>query len=103
MLERLPMKQKLKVKLQLYGIFHNYYKNQKEVILELSEQSNFLFQLREALCQDIKIKNPDLDEDNVMKIIDSSVFVKNDIILDTNNYRLTGEETLAILPPVCGG
>lgn len=100
------MAEQITVKLHVYGIFHSYYHNQEEIILNLPKQSN-LIALGQALWDDIKNKNPQFDEEkmaSIKELIQISVFAKSDTILkDLESYQLSSSENLSILPPVCGG
>ena len=89
----------MKIKIELFGVSREFSKNN---LIEFEINNN-------STIKDIRVKMINyLDQnfngnENFKKIVNSSVFCseKNNIISD--NYKITNNEKIAIIPPVGGG
>ena len=88
----------MKIKLELFGASRDFSDNDH---LEIKVQDKAsLDDLRNEIIKYID-KNFNGNE-NFIKIVNSSVFSSNDNII-SDNYKITNNEKIAIIPPIGGG
>jgi molybdopterin converting factor small subunit len=89
----------MKVKLELFGISRDF-SNQSSLDFEVDKNSTI---------KDIRNRLIDyLDEkfsgnENYKKIVNSSAFCSADNNIISDNYKITNNEKIAIIPPIGGG
>lgn len=88
------------VDLIMFGIFHDYYPESGKASLQLSKNAT-LEDIKCALQADMLEKNPGLDPENLLSLLDSSAFVYQDQVIQ--HFCLQTSCILSVLPPVCGG
>ena len=89
----------MNVKIELFGAARDF---SKQNILELNVNNNSsLKDIRAKMIEYIK-KNFDNNE-NYIKIINSSAFSSKENIIISDNYKITNNEKIAIIPPIGGG
>ena len=89
----------MNVKIELFGAARDF---SKQNILELNVNNNSsLKDIRAKMIEYIKknFKN----NNNYIKIINSSAFSSNENIIISDNYKITNNEKIAIIPPIGGG
>ena len=89
----------MNMKLELYGASRDFSK-ESFIIFNLKEKST-IKELRVAIIKFIEEKFK--DNENYKKIVNSSAFCsdKDDIISD--NYKISNNEIIGIIPPIGGG
>jgi len=88
----------MNVKIELFGSARDF---SKQNILELNVENNSsLKDIRAKMIEYIK-KNFSNNE-NYIKIINSSAFSSKESII-SDNYKITNNEKIAIIPPIGGG
>ena len=89
----------MNVKIELFGAARDF---SKQNILELNVNNNSsLKDIRAKMIEYIK-KNFN-NNNNYIKIINSSAFSSNENIIISDNYKITNNEKIAIIPPIGGG
>ena len=89
----------MNVKIELFGAARDF---SKQNILELNVGNNSsLKDIRAKMIEYIK-KNFSNNE-NYIKIINSSAFSSKENIIISDNYKITNNEKIAIIPPIGGG
>ena len=89
----------MNIKIELFGAARDF---RKQNILELNiENNSSLKDIRAKMIEYIK-KNFDNNE-NYIKIINSSAFSSKENIIISDNYKITNNEKIAIIPPIGGG
>ena len=89
----------MKIKIELFGAARDF---SKQNILELNiENNSSLKDIRAKMIEYIK-KNFGNNE-NYIKIINSSAFSSKENIIISDNYKITNNEKIAIIPPIGGG
>ena len=89
----------MNVKIELFGAARDF---NKKNILELNVDDNSsLKDIRAKMIEYIK-KNFSNNE-NYIKIINSSAFSSKENIIISDNYKITNNEKIAIIPPIGGG
>ena len=89
----------MNVKIELFGAARDF---NKKNILELNVDDNSsLKDIRAKMIEYIK-KNFN-NNNNYIKIINSSAFSSNENIIISDNYKITNNEKIAIIPPIGGG
>ena len=89
----------MNVKIELFGAARDF---SKQNILELNVDNNSsLKDIRAEMIEYIK-KNFN-NNNNYIKIINSSAFSSNENIIISDNYKITNNEKIAIIPPIGGG
>ena len=89
----------MKVKIELFGAARDF---GEQNILELNVENNSsLKDIRAKMIEYIK-KNFGNNE-NYIKIINSSAFSSKENIIISDNYKITNNEKIAIIPPIGGG
>ena len=89
----------MNVKIELFGSARDF---SKQNILELNVDNNSsLKDIRAKMIEYIK-KNFS-SNNNYIKIINSSAFSSNENIIISDNYKITNNEKIAIIPPIGGG
>ena len=89
----------MNVKIELFGSARDF---SKQNILELNiENNSSLKDIRAKMIEHIK-KNFGNNE-NYIKIINSSAFSSKENIIISDNYKITNNEKIAIIPPIGGG
>ena len=89
----------MNVKIELFGAARDF---SKQNILELNiENNSSLKDIRAKMIEYIK-KNFSNNE-NYIKIINSSAFSSKENIIISDNYKITNNEKIAIIPPIGGG
>ena len=89
----------MNVKIELFGAARDF---SKQNILELNVDNNSsLKDIRAEMVEYIK-KNFN-NNNNYIKIINSSAFSSNENIIISDNYKITNNEKIAIIPPIGGG
>ena len=88
----------MKIKIELFGASRDF---SDQNLLELDVDSHSTIKdIRKNLINYL-IKNFKGNE-NFIKIVNSSVFSSNDNIV-SDNYKITNNEKIAIIPPIGGG
>ena len=89
----------MNIKIELFGAARDF---SKQNILELNiENNSSLKDIRAKMIEYIK-KNFN-NNNNYIKIINSSAFSSNENIIISDNYKITNNEKIAIIPPIGGG
>ena len=88
----------MKVQIELYGVSREF-SDQNYLEFDIENDST-IKDIRKKLI-DYLIKNFNGNE-NFIKIVNSSVFSSNDNII-SDNYKITNNEKIAIIPPIGGG
>ena len=89
----------MNIKIELFGAARDF---SKQNILELNiENNSSLKDIRAKMIEYIK-KNFGNNE-NFIKIINSSAFSSKENIIISDNYKITNNEKIAIIPPIGGG
>ena len=89
----------MNIKIELFGAARDF---SKQNILELNVDNNSsLKDIRAKMIEYIK-KNFS-NNNNYIKIINSSAFSSNENIIISDNYKITNNEKIAIIPPIGGG
>ena len=89
----------MNIKIELFGAARDF---SKQNILELNiENNSSLKDIRAKMIEYIK-KNFDNNE-NYIKIINSSAFSSKENIIISDNYKIKNNEKIAIIPPISGG
>ena len=89
----------MNIKIELFGAARDF---SKQNILELNiENNSSLKDIRAKMIEYIK-KNFG-DNENYIKIINSSAFSSKENIIISDNYKITNNEKIAIIPPIGGG
>ena len=89
----------MNVKIELFGSARDF---SKQNILELNVENNSsLKDIRAKMIEYIK-KNFGNNE-NYIRIINSSAFSSKENIIISDNYKITNNEKIAIIPPIGGG
>ena len=89
----------MNIKIELFGAARDF---GKQNILELNiENNSSLKDIRAKMIEYIK-KNFGNNE-NYIKIINSSAFSSKENIIISDNYKITNNEKIAIIPPIGGG
>ncbi len=89
----------MNIKIELFGAARDF---SKQNILELNiENNSSLKDVRAKMIEYIK-KNFGNNE-NYIKIINSSAFSSKENIIISDNYKITNNEKIAIIPPIGGG
>ena len=89
----------MNVKIELFGAARDF---SKQNILELNVDNNSsLKDIRAEMIEYIK-KNFN-NNNNYIKIINSSAFSSNENIIISDNYKIKNNEKIAIIPPISGG
>jgi len=89
----------MNIKIELFGAARDF---SKQNILELNiENNSSLKDIRAKMIEYIK-KNFSNNE-NYIKIINSSAFSSKENIIISDNYKITNNEKIAIIPPIGGG
>lgn len=98
----------ISLKIKPYGILNRYISNGEALLVSVPSGCT-VSHLKEALFKTLVKNNHSklsLEQQlDLQKIIMSSVFAKDDRILEVEapNLHLNAHDVLAILPPVCGG
>ena len=88
----------MKIQIELFGVSREF-SNQDFLEFDIKNDST-IKDIRKKLI-DYLIKNFNGNE-NFIKIVNSSVFSSNDNII-SDNYKITNNEKIAIIPPIGGG
>ena len=89
----------MNIKIELFGAARDF---SKQNILELNiENNSSLKDIRAKMIEYIK-KNFSNNE-NYIKIVNSSAFSSKENIIISDNYKITNNEKIAIIPPIGGG
>ena len=89
----------MNIKIELFGAARDF---SKQNILELNiENNSSLKDIRAKMIEYIK-KNFGNNE-NYIKIINSSAFSSKENNIISDNYKITNNEKIAIIPPIGGG
>ncbi len=89
----------MKVKIELFGAARDF---GEQNILELNVENNSsLKDIRAKMIEYIK-KNFSNNE-KYIKIVNSSAFSSKENIIISDNYKITNNEKIAIIPPIGGG
>ena len=88
----------MKVQIELFGVSREF-SNQNYLEFDIENDST-IKDIRKNLINYL-IKNFKGNE-NFIKIVNSSVFSSNDNII-SDNYKITNNEKIAIIPPIGGG
>ena len=89
----------MNIKIELFGAARDF---SKQNILELNVENNSsLKDIRAKMIEYIK-KNFGNNQ-NYIRIINSSAFSSKENIIISDNYKITNNEKIAIIPPIGGG
>ena len=88
----------MKVVIELFGASRDF-SDKNSIELDIKNNST-IKDLREEILDylDINFKG----NENFIKIVNSSAFCSNDNII-SDNYKITNNEKIAIIPPIGGG
>ena len=88
----------MKIKLELFGASRDFSDND-HLEIEVQDKAS-IYDLRNEIIKylDINFKG----NENFIKIVKSSVFCSNDNII-SDNYKITNNEKIGIIPPIGGG
>ena len=88
----------MKIKLELFGATRDF-SNKNFLEFNIKDQleiKNFRKEIVNYLVKNFK------GNENFIKIVNSSVFCSNNNII-SDNYKITNNEKIAIIPPIGGG
>lgn len=89
----------MKIKIELFGAARDF---SEEDYLELTIQENITIkEVRNNLMNYIQNKYP--DNSNYLEIVKNSAFANDQDVIVQDNYKLSTEKKLCIIPPVGGG
>ena len=89
----------MKIKIELFGAARDF---SEEDYLELTISENITIkEVRNNLMNYIQNKYP--DNSNYIEIIKNSAFANDQDVIVQDNYKLSTEKKLCIIPPVGGG
>ena len=89
----------MKIKIELFGAARDF---SEEDYLELTIPENITIkEVRNNLMNYIQNKYP--DNSNYIEIVKNSAFANDQDIIVQDNYKLSTEKKLCIIPPVGGG
>ncbi len=88
----------MKIQIELFGASREF---SDQNYLELNIENNSTIKDIRKEIIDYLVKNFDGNE-NFIKIVNSSAFCSNDNII-SDNYKITNNEKIAIIPPIGGG
>ena len=88
----------MKVQIELFGASREF---SDQNYLEFNIENNSTIKDVRKKIIDFLIKDFDGNE-NFIKIVNSSAFCSNDNII-SDNYKITNNEKIAIIPPIGGG
>jgi len=88
----------MKIQIELFGASREF---SDQNYLEFNVENNSTIKDIRKRIIDYLIKNFDGNE-NFIKIVNSSAFCSNDNII-SDNYKITNNEKIAIIPPIGGG
>ena len=88
----------MKIQIELFGASREF---SDQNYLEFNIENNSTIKDVRKKIIDFLIKDFDGNE-NFIKIVNSSAFCSNDNII-SDNYRITNNEKIAIIPPIGGG
>ena len=89
----------MKIKIELFGAARDF---SEEDYLELTIPENITIkEVRNNLMNYIQNKYP--DNSNYIEIIKNSAFANDQDVIVQDNYKLSTEKKLCIIPPVGGG
>ena len=88
----------MKIKLELFGASKDF-SDKDHLEIEIQDKAS-IDDLRNEIIKylDINFKG----NENFIRIVKSSVFCSNDNII-SDNYKITNNEKIAIIPPIGGG
>ena len=89
----------MNVKIELFGAARDF---SKQNILELKVDNNSSLKDIRAKMIEYIMKNFS-NNNNYIKIINSSAFSSKENIIISDNYKITNNEKIAIIPPIGGG
>lgn len=95
---------KVNINFKLYGILSNYMRGENSLSLAVPasmERPQLIEHMHEELVQCNKNLSPEKAQE-LMKLLESSAFAKDDEVLD-KKIRLNENDSIDVLPPVCGG
>ncbi len=90
------MNESITLSIRMFGAFRKHH--QGALLLNIASGST-VSAVKKAIAEKLRQMNPDFSDD---ELIDKSVLADNQRILGTDEC-INGSDTLAILPPVCGG
>ena len=97
--KRFIIKNIMKVKIELFGAARDF---SKQNLLELDlEQESTIKEIRIKIIQYLD-KNFNGNE-NYKKIVNSSAFCSEENNIVSDNYKITNNEKIGIIPPIGGG
>ena len=89
----------MKIKIELFGAARDF---SEENYLELTIPENITIkEVRNNLMNYIQNKYP--DNSNYIEIVKNSAFANDQDVIVQDNYKLSTEKKLCIIPPVGGG
>ena len=89
----------MKIKIELFGAARDF---SEENYLELTIPENITIkEVRNNLMNYIQNKYP--DNSNYLEIVKNSAFANDQDVIVQDNYKLSTEKKLCIIPPVGGG
>lgn len=89
----------MKIKIELFGAARDF---SEEDYLELTIPENITIkEVRNNLMNYIQNKYP--DNSNYIEIVKNSAFANDQDVIVQDNYKLSTEKKLCIIPPVGGG
>ena len=89
----------MKIKIELFGAARDF---SEEDCLELTIPENITIkEVRNNLMNYIQNKYP--DNSNYIEIVKNSAFANDQDVIVQDNYKLSTEKKLCIIPPVGGG
>tara|TARA_Y100000741_G_scaffold308178_1_gene251201 strand:+ start:1821 stop:2090 length:270 start_codon:yes stop_codon:yes gene_type:complete len=89
----------MKIKIELFGVSRDF---SEKGLLELDINKNSTIKdVRNKIINYLDINFS--GNDNFKKIVNSSAFCSNDNNIISDNYKITNNEIIAIIPPIGGG
>ena len=89
----------MKIKIELFGVSRDF---SEKGLLELDINKNSTIKdVRNKIINYLDINFS--GNDNFKKIVNSSAFCSNDNNIISDNYKITNNEKIAIIPPIGGG
>ena len=89
----------MKVKLELFGASRDF-SNKDYLILEIQDKAS-ISDLRNVI---IKYLNNNFDgNENFIKVVKSSAFCSENNEIISDNYKITKDQKIGIIPPIGGG
>lgn len=97
--------EKVNINLRLYGILSSYMQDKDKLSLSVPATLT-VPELAQCLHAELAEHHKDFPPEKIkelMQLINSSAFAKDDLVLDGKAIALKKGDSIDVLPPVCGG